>query len=572
MQYLQKLRLLLSRKEKINLILLAFFSIAIALIESVAIAAIMPFVDMATNFSAIENNVYYQSVFTFFNFQSQRNFAIAFGLSLFVFYLFRIVITLLYTFVTASFGERLVVRFKEKIFKNYLAQRYQDWTNQNHSQLTKTIVVDSNHIGLIIKAILTALSEVFVVLCLYSLMLIANWKITLVFTLVVFIKLLTLTKPVARKIKKIGAKRQTAYRQLFELLNRSFGNFQYIKLQSNDFINKLHKQCWTIAKNESITKIHYNTLSITPRLFLETLGFSLVILLLVYLLYKTQGSLVYILPTLSLYVLALYRLLPSINHIIGSYNTIFYYHKSIDIVSEKMAISKENIGNGVVTFANNIQLNNVCFQYSDEIRVLDNINLTINKGEKIAFIGDSGAGKSTLVDLIIGLYNPKSGNLMIDNNTINENNVQSWRAQVGYIPQQIYLFDGTVAENVCFGREIDKDKLISVLKQANIFDFLQQKSGVSTLVGEGGVQLSGGQKQRIAIARALYGNPEVLVLDEATSALDNKTESKIMDEIYKISANKTLIIIAHRLSTIKHCNKIYRICNGAVTLDTTTQL
>jgi len=147
---------------------------------------------------------------------------------------------------------------------------------------------------------------------------------------------------------------------------------------------------------------------------------------------------------------------------------------------------------------------------------------------------------------------------------LNDQNIQNWRSQIGYIPQQAYLFDGTVAENVCFGREFNKDYLIKVLKQANIYDFLQTKEGVDTLVGEGGIQLSGGQKQRVVIARALYGDPEILVLDEATSALDDDTEEQIMNEIYNISNNKTLIVIAHRLSTLDRCKKIYKVKNGSL--------
>jgi ABC-type multidrug transport system fused ATPase/permease subunit len=195
---------------------------------------------------------------------------------------------------------------------------------------------------------------------------------------------------------------------------------------------------------------------------------------------------------------------------------------------------------------------------------LNSINLTINKGDKIAFVGKSGSGKSTLVDLIIGLYQPSQGELCIDGVPINKSNLQNWRSQIGYIPQQVYLFDGTIAENVCFGRKIDQSLLEKTLKQANIFNFLQGKQGVKTIVGEGGIQLSGGQKQRIAIARALYGQPEILVLDEATSALDDKTEKKIMHEIYQISQNKTLIIIAHRLSTIKRCDVVYEIKNKTI--------
>ena len=204
------------------------------------------------------------------------------------------------------------------------------------------------------------------------------------------------------------------------------------------------------------------------------------------------------------------------------------------------------------------------FQYELNKPILKNINLSINKGDKIAFIGKSGSGKSTIVDIIIGLYKPTEGNIQIDDDLLNDDNIKQWRGKVGYIPQSVYLFDGSVGENIAFGNIYNEKKIIECLKSASIYDFLEEKEGLSTLVGEGGIMLSGGQKQRIAIARALYLEPEILVLDEATSALDDDTEAKIMDEIYHLCKDKTLIIIAHRLSTIDRCEYIYKIENGEI--------
>ena len=240
-----------------------------------------------------------------------------------------------------------------------------------------------------------------------------------------------------------------------------------------------------------------------------------------------------------------------------------YHHRSVDIVKDELATCTENLAINKIYFKREIILQNIGFAYQDK-QILAGVDLTIRKGDKVAFIGESGVGKSTLVDLIVGLHQPHSGTMLIDGIQLDSNNLQSWRSQIGYIPQQVYLFDGTVLENVCFGRPVDRELLEMTLKQVNILDFLNSKQGVDTLVGEGGVQLSGGQKQRIAIARALYGKPEVLVLDEATSSLDGETELRIMQEIYRVSQNKTLIVIAHRLSTIEGCNRIFKISHGNV--------
>ena len=215
-------------------------------------------------------------------------------------------------------------------------------------------------------------------------------------------------------------------------------------------------------------------------------------------------------------------------------------------------------------YSKKITIENLSFEYEESIPILKDINIEIKKGSKIAFIGESGSGKSTLVDIIIGLYKPQNGSIKSDNKILDNLNIKSWRSKVGYIPQSVYLFDGTVGENVAFGSKYDKEKIDEVLKKAKIYDFLNTKLGQDTLVGEGGILLSGGQKQRIAIARALYIDPEILVLDEATSALDDKTEKKIMNEIYDVSSDKTLIIIAHRLTTLERCEKIYKLSNGTI--------
>jgi ATP-binding cassette subfamily B protein/ATP-binding cassette subfamily C protein len=241
--------------------------------------------------------------------------------------------------------------------------------------------------------------------------------------------------------------------------------------------------------------------------------------------------------------------------------------RSIDVVDENLRLPVETEGTAAVSFNTNIRLENIFFSYVEGTEVLRSVSLAIRKGEKIAITGESGCGKSTLVDVIIGIHKPTGGTIYIDDAPLTDANIRAWRSNIGYIPQSIYLFDGTVAENVAFGSRPDEAKIQQALQMANIWDFLTTKEGIHTRVGEGGIQLSGGQQQRIGIARALYDDPGILVLDEATSALDTETEEKIMDEIYSVSKNKTLIVIAHRLSTVERCDRKIRMENGNI-LDT----
>ena len=571
MNYFQKLNTLLDRKTKRHLLRLVAFSVFVSVIEAVGISAIMPFIEIATNFESIQKNQYYQWIFDFFSFEKEVNFAIFFGLFLVGFYVFRGGVNLLYSYTMAYFTQNIYAQITKKLFKTYLAMPYQVFANKNSSYLTKAIITEASLMSTVINAVLLMISEIFVIVFLYILMLIVNWKITFVFTIILTIKMLFLTQIISKKIKVVGVIRAKSQARFYEIINRLFGNFKHVKLQDKIRLQEISSD-FSITVNEyaKANTTHY-FLNTFPRLFLETTGFSLVVLLLVVLLYLNQFNVSYILPTLSLFVLALYRLLPSVNRIVHGYNTLMYYHKSIDIIAKELDTTQENLKNEVVKFNHKIELMNVDFSYQEKA-VLENISLTINKGEKIAFVGESGAGKSTLVDLIIGLYQPSQGEIRIDDIMLDASNLQNWRSQIGYIPQQVYLFDGTIADNVCFGRELKQTFLEKVLKQANIFDFLQTKQGTGTLVGEGGIQLSGGQKQRVAIARALYGQPEILVLDEATSALDDKIEKQIMNEIYQASQDKTLIIIAHRLSTIDGCNRVFKIKNGSLNMHLKDQI
>jgi len=563
MHHFQRLRSLLNRKIKRRLLWLSIFSIFLSIVEVVGISSIMPFIEVSMDFQTIHTNDYYQKIFVVLGFESEINFVLVFGFVLFGFYIFRGGVNLLYGYLMAHFTESLYKQTTKRLFKTYLAMPYDVFTGKNSSYLTKTIVTEASLMSIVVRDVLIMLSEIFVVFFLYLSMLIASWKITIVFTVILLIKIFFLTQKVSKKIKRVGKERAASQASFYELINRLMGNFEHIKLQDRGRIEELDQQFSVKIDNYGKSNATYNFLRDFPRIFIETGGFSLIILLLVVLVYTEQSNLAHILPTLSLFVLALYRLLPSTNRIIHGYNSLLYYHKSIDIISEELQTPQEKMANEVVVFSRGIKLENVGFAYNGK-PVLNNVSLTIEKGSKVAIIGESGSGKSTLLDLIIGLHRPSRGKIEIDGTPLDESNLQSWRSQIGYISQQTYLFDGTIADNVCFGRKLDKDLLGLVLEQANIWGFLQTKQGVETRVGEGGVKLSGGQKQRIAIARALYGQPEVLVLDEATSALDDNTEKKIMSEIYQISQYKTLIIVAHRLSTIQDCDRVYRIRDGIV--------
>lgn len=561
MTNLKKLLVITTRQEKKNFIILIFMSIFLSVIETVGVSAIMPFITLASDPSKIVGNEYSKKIYDFFDFSTTTNFMIFFGLFLIGFYIFRAFYSIFYNYLLNKFAFGRFHSFAFRLFKNYTNLPYKRFVKRNSSELTKTIVNEASNLSFYMQSLLLIFSEFFTIVLLYTLLLLMNWKMTLVLTILLGTKVLFLLFFLKKRIEKEGTRRSIMQSKFYKILNETFGNFKIIKLIQNE--QKLYSEFSSISYGYAKANIVSNTLSQLPRLSLETIGFGVLIGIVVYVLFKYNDA-NFVLPIISMYALALYRILPALNRILSNYNTLLFLSSSLDIVYSDLSYTPQIEGKDFMDFKNKIELINVSFEYNKNKKVLKNINITINKGDKIAFVGESGSGKSTLVDLIIGLYKPLSGEIIIDGKKLTSDNIKSYRSKVGYIPQSIYLFDGTVGENVAFGYEYDKERIIEVLKKANIYDFLSSKEGIDTLVGDGGIQLSGGQKQRIGIARALYSDPEILVLDEATSALDNETEAKIMDEIYEISQDKTLLIIAHRLSTIERCDRKIMLSNGKI--------
>ncbi len=556
----KKLNRLLSRKQKAYLSIIFVLTLFLSLIETIGISIIMPFISIASNPDLI-NAGRYKILFDFFEFTSKMNFIIAFGVAIICFYVFRSVYNIAYTYILTKFSMGIFCHFSSTLFKTYLNISYKIFIQQNSAELIQIVGNEANKTGDLLLNVLQILSESFTIVFLYSFMVTVNWRITLVLTGILSIVVWFILRVLIRKSKNQGIKRADAQRLMNRILGETFGNFKFVKLKGNE--NHISKNFDIATKTVSKAQTISSTLGSLPKSVLETVGFSLLIAAILFILwyYHTTGN---IIPIISMYALGLYRILPSINRMLGNINNVAFLQRSLDIVYDNVHQSTEREGSESIVFEKSIRAKAVSFKYLTGAEVLTDVSLEIRKGEKIAITGESGGGKSTLADLLIGINKPFSGSICIDNVSITNENIRSWRSKIGYIPQSVYLFDGTVAENVAFGSEKDEKRIIRVLEMANIWNFLEKKNGIHTFVGEGGIQLSGGQKQRVGIARALYCDPEVLVLDEATSALDNETESKIMEEIYRASEFKTLIIIAHRLSTIKNCERQIKIEKGKI--------
>jgi ABC-type multidrug transport system fused ATPase/permease subunit len=313
-----------------------------------------------------------------------------------------------------------------------------------------------------------------------------------------------------------------------------------------------------------------STIQQLPRLWLEVLAVAgLAALVLVML---GQGrDIGTILPTLAVFGAAAFRLMPTVNRMISSVQSLRYGLSVIDTLYEEFKLYvpvPSSVVREKLSFEDALEVENVWFKYSGASEPsIQNLSVMIRKGESIGFIGPSGAGKSTLIDLLLGLLEPDSGEIKLDGTNI-LNALRSWQDQIGYVPQSMFLTDDSLRRNVAFGlaeEQIDEAAVWRALRAAQLDGFVQTlPDGLDTVVGERGVRLSGGQRQRIGIARALYHDPSVLVLDEATSSLDTMTENSVMQAVRSLKGSKTIIIVAHRLSTVEYCDRLYRLESGKV--------
>jgi len=296
-----------------------------------------------------------------------------------------------------------------------------------------------------------------------------------------------------------------------------------------------------------------------------------IVVIFVYILFISAKGTSSAVVLVGLFAAAAYRLMPSMNRIVGN---LMYVKRSQSSVANlnfyKDAIPGRRavVEDVPITFNHTIEFKNLNYKFPGEAKyVLKNINLKVQKGEKVGFVGTSGSGKTTLMNTLLRFIEEESGEISVDGVKLNEANLNNWRKLIGYVKQDIFILDGSIKENIAFGdTEVNERRLLRAITQASLSELVKSlPDGVNSVVGEKGSRLSGGQRQRIGIARALYRDAEILVFDEATSALDNETEAEVTEAIDKLSdTNKTIFVIAHRITTLKNCNRIYELKNGTI--------
>jgi ABC-type multidrug transport system fused ATPase/permease subunit len=572
MQALKKLIYILTPEEHKKAISLFLVTLIMALLDGIGVVSIMPFIMILLNPQILETNLILENIYTsmkVFGLETNLQFTFFIGVCTFIMLIISLAFKAFTLYKQHSFTSDCEYSLSKRLVEGYLHQPYSWFLNRHSSDLGKTILSDVRTvINRCISPMVVIISQSIVAIALVTVIVIVHYKLAII-TIVIFIfAYILIYKFNKNLLSQIGKESARANQSRFLILSEAFGATKEIKIGNleENFIKLFNRQSANYARNQALQ----NMISLMPRYGLESIALGGVIL--VILIFLASGrNLSSFLAIIAVYSFACYRILPCLQQIYANIIELRFESTTLDNIYSDLKNLKQKViyvdGN-FISLKRSITLNNVCFSYPKEPRkILKNISLTIPAQTTVGIVGSTGSGKTTLVDIILGLINAQEGKLEVDGVEINKNNVRNWQRLIGYVPQNIYIADNTIAANIAFGIEekyIDQKIIERVAKTANINKFIEEElpQKYLTSVGERGVRLSGGQIQRIGIARALYNDPKVLIMDEATSALDSFTEKEVMKEIYNLSQNITIIIIAHRLSTIEKCKIIFLIENG----------
>lgn len=559
---------ILTRKERITTIYLFFLMLIGMIFELLGVGVIIPAITFLTEGVSNNSSNNYLGLDSISS--SLEGLSLLSGVLIIIFiYLIKSMFISYMIWMQTRFSFSVQAKLSDRIFSIYLQQPYNFHLQRNSSQIIRNIVNEVNQYTFtVMLPILTLLTEIIVLAGLLFFLLIIEPIGTLIIVISVGFSALIFYVSTRKKIKSWGERRQFHEGKRIQHIQQGLGSIKDVMLMHRQeyFLNQFEVHNLQTAKMGEFQK----TLTQMPRIWLEFICISGALLLVIWLV-SNGASNTEIIAILGFFAIAAFRMLPSVSRILAAIQAIRYGIPIIDILTKELKLEKKlenKLELKPLLFSKNISVKNISFTYPESNeKALENVSITIDKGQSIGIIGKSGSGKSTLIDLILGLLTPESGSISVDNFDINDN-LSNWQSQIGYVPQNIYLSDDTLRRNIAFGIKdefIDEDIIQKSLSDSQLLDFVDSlPHGLETIVGERGVRLSGGQIQRIGIARALYNEPSILVLDEATSSLDSENEKEVIKAIRGISGAKTFIIVTHRLNTVEHCDNIYKLKNGKI--------
>lgn len=566
---------LLSPEQVKQFYILQTLVIVMAFTELLGIASIAPFMAVVGDISILESEGIFATLYQLSGVASPTDFLFYSGITVLVMLTLSTIISMVTIWRLATFGAHIGTEIADRLYAYYMQQEWQFHASGSSAQLTKQVTTEAARISMgIVQPLMQMNAKVVLAIVISASIIAYDPSIALLGLAIFSLAYLILYRLVRKKLVSNGQKLSLVSTDRFRLMNEGFGGIKDVLLldRSHDFVERFHQSGEVFARAQG-TNI---ALSQVPRYFIELIAFGAMISLVLVLIKLHSGNLGEVLPILAVYALAAFKLLPALQQIYASISNIKGHTAAFEAVKDDLQQSF-NGQNAIIARINTVKidlkkeiiLKDIKFSYPNKsIAAVDGVSLTIPVNSVIGIVGSSGSGKTTLIDILLGLLTPASGHIYIDDMPITPDNKRAWQNLLGFVPQSIFLSEGSIAENIAFGLpalDIDMAQVHNAVNLAHLGELVGElPDGVHTRVGERGVQLSGGQRQRIGIARALYHKAEVLVFDEATSALDGITEKIVMDAIHEFSGKKTIVMIAHRLKTVEQCDLIYFMEKGKI--------
>ncbi len=563
----------IEKKRHKQFFLLIIFSLLASIAEVISLGSVVPFISGLTSPETILKYIQQYNFSQYLNIYNPNDIVLPFTLLFITATLLAGIVRLIIVWLAIRLANSIGAELSTEVFRRTLYQPYHIHLSQSSNEVISGVTHKASIVSSLLLSLVNLTTSTILFLAILSTIILINPIMAIgafgVLGGCYFVMALLVKNRLRRNSEKIALEQTNVIKSLQEGL----GSIRDVILEgsqeahSNYYYQSMEPLAKAGGENTYINQ--------APRFVIE----SAAMLLIAIFGYKMKSSGHDIGPSLSMLAalgLGAQRLMPLLQQIYGNWSVLIGGQKPMDDVLALLQNSSiEQIKTNKIAsetklkFNNNISFNNICFNYPNHpSKVLDNFNWQINKGERIGIIGESGSGKSTILDLLMGLLSPTSGKFFVDEIEINLNNVKSWQNIIAHVPQSVFLIDATIAENIALGfpkHKIEMDRVLQVAKQAQLYDFIETcPLKYNEIVGERGARLSGGQRQRIGIARALYKNAKLLIFDEATSALDDKTENSIMDAIYSLSRNLTLVMVAHRYSSLKGCDRIVKLNKGII--------
>ena len=571
----KKLYALLDAQERRRSVLVLGLLVVVAFVETLGVASIMPFIAVLANPEVVETNRYIAFVYETLGFQSRQRFLVFLGLVFFVILVSSLALRAVGVWAQLRFSQNRECAWSARLVGGYLRQPYEWFLNRHSADLATAVLAEVRQVisGSLFPA-MQAIAHVLVAVFLLALLVAVDPVLALVIGGGVGGGFALVSMVLRRHLQRIGKERKQANEQRFSIVNEAFGGIKDVKVfgLEESFVRRYRRPAQVLAERQ----ITSGLIGQLPSFFMQALLFGGMLLAVIYLLQR-YGGFQQALPVIALYAFGAYRLMPALQNIYRDVSQLRFSEAALDALVKDFASLQTEAPAGVPGTSGeeerwgpreSLAFVDVSYSYPGAARkAISSLSLTIPAFSRVGLVGSTGSGKTTTADLILGLLRPEHGFLKIDGEALTDERIRAWQRSIGYVPQQIFLSDDTVAANIAFGvppGKIDMAAVERAARVANLHEFVVNElpEGYETEVGERGVRLSGGQRQRIGIARAMYHDPDVLMLDEATSALDNLTEQAVMEAVTNLGDCKTVIMIAHRLSTVRACDRIFLLEEG----------